>query len=114
MGALLMSTRLGSLWVGSRLDSASARQAVSSSSATTLQVAAGLAAAARWALEHPFEGLCEPEDLPWDWTLALAERWIGPSVMVESDLIEPLGIGAPCAERDLKIQAFLAAAPQAD
>lgn len=107
LGALLMGERFGSLWVGSRLDSREARARVPGSSATTLQVAAGLMAGLEWALENPSMGLMEPEDLPHEWILERAHHWIGPIASVRSRAIEPLDIPAPARPEDLRFGRFL-------
>lgn len=94
LGALLMGEGFGSLWIGSRLTSAQSRALAPGVSATTMQVAAGLCAAISWALEYPNMGWVEPEDLPHEYILSVASRWLGQPVVVSSPVVEPLGIKA--------------------
>jgi homospermidine synthase len=111
LGVLLLGERFGSLWVGSRLDSAQARAKVEGASATTLQVAAGILSAIEWALSHPDMGLMEPEDLPHAWMLERAESWIGAACFERSFAIEPLDLPAPARPEDLRFARFLAKSP---
>ena len=53
--------------------------------ATTLQVAAPLVAGLLWAIEHPQEGVLEPDDLPHDAMLAFAMPYLGDVVGVRTD-----------------------------
>ena len=106
LGALLMGESFGSLWIGSRLDSASARRLVPRASATTLQVAAGLASAWAWIEKNPCRGVLEPEDLPSLDILEAARPWIGPDVEVRSPWIEPLDRLAPMSMSALSFEHF--------
>lgn len=94
LGALLMGESFGSLWIGSRLTSAESRAIAQGVSATTMQVAAGLCAAIAWALDHPDMGWVEPEDLPHEYILNVASRWLGQPVVACSPIVEPLGVKA--------------------
>ena len=38
-----------------------------------------------WALQHPWRGILEPDDLPFDEMLAMARPYLGPLVGVYSD-----------------------------
>ncbi|WP_417912508.1 saccharopine dehydrogenase NADP-binding domain-containing protein [Candidatus Electronema sp. TJ] len=84
LGALLMGD-CGAWWTGSSLDINEARRLVPHQNATTVQVAIGLAAAVLWMLEHPWQGLCVPDDLPYDRILALAKPYLGEFLSVPSD-----------------------------
>lgn len=95
LGMLICSPRMGSIWVGSRLSSEEARERVASSQATTLQVAAGLAAALKIAMESPRLGLMEPEDVDDERLLKEAARWIGDPVASRSRRVEIFGEGSP-------------------
>ncbi len=77
LGVLLGGPAGGALWLGSQLTLAQARAACPGNSATSLQVAAGVLAAATWAVRHPQRGLLEPDDLPHQEILALARPYLG-------------------------------------
>ncbi len=38
-----------------------------------------------WAIEHPRQGLCTPEDLPHDYVLRIAKPYLGNFVSIPSD-----------------------------
>lgn len=77
MGALIMGHRYQSWWTGTRLSIEQARRKVPHGNATTVQVAAGLVAAIRWAIQNPKRGLCFPEDLPHEELLRHARPYLG-------------------------------------
>jgi len=77
LGVLLLGHGKNGWWYGSRLDIHEARKLAPGHNATVVQVAAGVLAAALWALRHPSEGFCEPENLPHDEILALAGPYLG-------------------------------------
>lgn len=106
LGALLMGERFGSLWIGSRQNSAAARSIAPGASATTLQVAAGLMSAWAWMERNPARGVMEPEELPSLDILAGTRPWIGPDYEVRSPWIEPLGKLAPIAPESLAFDHF--------
>lgn len=85
LGVLIGGPKTGALWLGSQLTASQAREAVAGNSATTLQVAAGVMAAAVWATRHPDRGLLEPEDLPHEQILALARPYLGTVAAVRTD-----------------------------
>jgi homospermidine synthase len=85
LGVLIGGPSGGALWLGSRLTAADARQAAPGNNATTLQVAAGVMAAAVWATRHPDRGLLEPEDLPHDEILSLARPYLGTVAALRTD-----------------------------
>jgi homospermidine synthase len=89
LGVLLGGPAGGALWLGSQLTLAQARAACSGNSATSLQVAAGVMAAAVWAVRHPQRGLLEPDDLPHEEILALARPYLG-TLAVERTAWNPL------------------------
>ena len=64
LGVLLLGSKVGPWWTGSRLDIDSARKVVPGGNATTLQVAAELAATLKWMKKHPNGGVLYPRDLP--------------------------------------------------
>ena len=77
LGVLLMGHPYRSWWTGSLLSIEQARAIVPHQSATTLQVAGSILAAVSWMIEHPNEGVCVPDDLPWREVLAVAGRYLG-------------------------------------
>lgn len=85
LGVLIGGPGSGALWLGSQLTAAQARETAPGNSATTLQVAAGVMAAAVWASRHPDRGLLEPEDLPHDDVLSLARPYLGTMAAVRTD-----------------------------
>ena len=85
LGVLIGGPAQGALWLGSQLTATESRQAAPGNSATTLQVAAGVMAAAVWATRHPDRGLLEPEDLPHEEILALARPYLGTMAAVRTD-----------------------------
>ncbi len=77
LGVLLMGHPYSSWWTGSLLSIDQARAIVPSQNATTLQVAGSILGALTWMFEHPNEGLCVPDDLPWEDVLTVAKRYLG-------------------------------------
>jgi homospermidine synthase len=84
LGVLLMGPGFGAYWLGSQLTIDQARDLCPCNSATSLQVAAPLMAGVAWALNHPREGMLEPDDLPHDEMLAMIRPYLGPVVGVRS------------------------------
>ncbi len=77
LGVLLMGHPYRAWWTGSLLSIDEARAVLPGQSATTLQVAGSILGAVSWMLEHPNEGVCVPDDLPWDEVLSVANRYLG-------------------------------------
>lgn len=77
LGVLLMGPRIGAYWYGSRLSIQEARAACPHNGATSLQVTAPLVAGVIWALEHPREGIIDPEALPHDFVLDFCRPYLG-------------------------------------
>ena len=77
LGVLLMGSRHGSLWYGSRLSIAQARAAAPHNTATSLQVTAAVAAGMRWAVDNPRAGVLEADDLPYVRILDLCQPYLG-------------------------------------
>ena len=48
--------------------------------ATTLQVACSVLAAALWMIENPNEGVCLPDQLPYEFILKHAKPYLGPYI----------------------------------
>ena len=84
LGVLLGGPPGSALWLGSQLTLEKARATCPDNSATSLQVAAGVMAAAVWAVTHPMCGLLEPDDLPHEAILELARPYLGTLVAVRT------------------------------
>ena len=77
LGVLLMGNKKGAYWYGSTLDIHEARSLAPHNNATSLQVVAGAIAAIMWAIEHPNQGLVEPEDIDYEYVLDIARPYLG-------------------------------------
>jgi homospermidine synthase len=77
LGALVMGHAYNSWWTGSDLDIATASELAPGQNATTVQVAAGMLGAILWMIENPNEGVCLPDDLPYDYVLDVARPYLG-------------------------------------
>jgi homospermidine synthase len=77
LGVLLMGHDYTSWWTGTILGIDEARSLVPEQSATTVQVAASVAAAVMWLCDEPEAGLCVPDDLPWESALKVARPYLG-------------------------------------
>lgn len=80
LGCLLMGHPYKSWWIGSLLDIHETRHLVPGQNATTLQVAASVLAALKWIIKNPDQGVCVPDDLPYDEILRDAKPYLGPFV----------------------------------
>lgn len=85
LGVLLLGERFGACWIGSRLSASQADEIIPGASATSVQVVAGVIAAAIMALDEPLLGLLEPEELDHTKALQLCTPYLGPMVMVHTD-----------------------------
>ncbi|MDE2311593.1 MAG: homospermidine synthase [Patescibacteria group bacterium] len=85
LGALLMGHPYNSWWTGSDLSIEEARRLAAGQNATTLQVAAGVMAAALWMIKNPKMGLKLPDDLPHDFVLDFAKPYLGKFISTPSD-----------------------------
>ena len=85
LGVLLMGPPKGVYWFGSRLTIAEARRVAPHNNATSLQVTAAVLAGIVWALEHPYEGIVEPEEMDFQRVLNIARPYLGDVVGVDSD-----------------------------
>lgn len=85
LGALIMGHEYNSWWTGSDLSIEESRRLAPHQNATTLQVAAGVMAAALWMMENPKKGLCLPDDLPHDFVLDFAKPYLGNFISTPSD-----------------------------
>jgi homospermidine synthase len=85
LGVLLMGSPKGVYWYGSRLTIDQARCAAPHNNATSLQVTAAVLGGAVWALEHPHEGVVEPEEMDFARVLEIARPYLGEVVGVYGD-----------------------------
>lgn len=77
LGCLLMGHDFNAWWIGSVLSLEESRQKVPHQSATTLQVAISVIAAALFIIKHPERGLCEPDDLSYKEILEVSIPYLG-------------------------------------
>jgi homospermidine synthase len=85
LGVLLMGPPKGVYWFGSRLTIAEARRTAPHNNATSLQVTAAVLAGVVWALEHPRQGIVEPEEMDFARILDIARPYLGEMVGVRGD-----------------------------
>ena len=85
LGVLLMGPPRGVYWFGSRLTIAEARRTAPHNNATSLQVTAAVLAGVIWALEHPRQGIVEPEEMDFERILDIARPYLGEMVGVRGD-----------------------------
>src|SRR5436190_208178 len=85
LGVLLMGPPKGVYWYGSRLTIAEARRVAPHNTATSLQLTAAVLAGVGWALEHPNEGIVEPEGMDFARVLGIARPYLGEMVGVHGD-----------------------------
>lgn len=100
LGVLLLGERFGAHWIGSTLSSAEADTLLPGFSATSLQVAAGVLSAAVYCLDHPNQGLLEPEDMDHQQALDILRHYLGKVVSVGSDW-------HPAGSKDYRFERFL-------
>ena len=85
LGVLLMGQAKGVYWFGSRLTIAEARRVAPHNNATSLQVTAAVLAGVVWALEHPRQGIVEPEEMDFERVLEIVRPYLGEVVGVRGD-----------------------------
>ena len=85
LGVLLMGHDLTGWWTGSQLTIDEARRLVPHQSATTLQVAASILGALVWMIRNPQQGVCVPDDLPYQEVLEVANPYLGPCPSLQTD-----------------------------
>jgi homospermidine synthase len=93
LGVLLMGPPTGVYWFGSRLTIAEARRVAPHNNATSLQVTAAVLGGVVWALEHPREGIVEPEEMDFARVLDIARPYLG-------DLVGANGAWTPLDGRE--------------
>ena len=77
LGVLLMGNPRGAYWFGSNLSIHEARKLAPYNNATSLQVVAGIISGMIWAVEHPNEGIVEPEDIDHEYIIDIALPYLG-------------------------------------
>lgn len=78
LGVLFLGGKeISAWWTGSVLDIEQTRSLLHGHSATTLQVAIGVLAGLVYALKHPEQGLCFPEEIDTDEILSIAIPYLG-------------------------------------
>ena len=77
LGVLLMGHKKGAYWYGSVLSIQEARILAPYNNATSLQVVAGVLAGLIWAIENPQAGIVEPDEMPFDRILKIANPYLG-------------------------------------
>lgn len=85
LGVLLMGHDFQAWWVGSILDIHEARRLAPGQNATTLQVACSIVGAVLWMIKNPEQGVCVPDDLPYEEILAFAKPYLGELVSRQVD-----------------------------
>jgi len=86
LGVLVMGHKYNSWWTGSSLSIEETRRIMGTGqNATTLQVAAGVIAATKYAIKNPKKGILVPDDLPHDYVLKIAKPYLGDLLSVQSD-----------------------------
>jgi homospermidine synthase len=85
LGVLLLGHAKTALWYGSQLDIEESRELVPCQNATTVQVCASMLGAIVWSLENPCMGYVEPDAIPFDFVLRIAEPYLGPVVAIYGD-----------------------------
>ncbi len=85
LGCLLMGHDYKSWWIGSMLDIEESRRLAPGRNATTLQVACSVVAATLWMIENPNEGVCLPDQLPYEFILKHAKPYLGPFISESAD-----------------------------
>jgi len=69
----------GALWYGSQLSIKEARELLGKQyNATSIQIAIPVLAGAMWLIQHPDQGLLEPEDLDHDFVMGICKPYLGP------------------------------------
>ena len=116
LGCLLMGHDYKSWWIGSLLDIDETRKLVPHQNATTLQVACSVLAAVQWMIENPTEGVCLPDQLPYEFVLKHAKPYLGPYISQPVDWdplknwrhqFEHFGVSRPADEDMWQFNSFL-------
>jgi len=85
LGVLLCGHKKNAYWYGSQLSIGEARQLAPHNNATSLQVTVAVLSGMIWAIEHPNEGVVEPDDMDFRRNLEICMPYLGPVVGVYTD-----------------------------
>jgi homospermidine synthase len=85
LGVLLAGHGKNAYWYGSRLSIEEARALCPYNNATSLQVCVAVLAGMVWCIEHPEEGVIEPDDIDFRRMLDICLPYLGPVVGVYGD-----------------------------
>jgi homospermidine synthase len=85
LGVLLMGHAKCAYWLGSRVNVDDARKLAPYNNATSLQVSAGVLASMVWGMEHPWNHVTEPDDIPFERVIEVARPYLGEIIGVYSD-----------------------------
>lgn len=98
LGVLLMGHALNAYWFGSILSIDEARARLPFNNATSLQVAAGVLSGIVWAVEHPDQGIVEPEQMDYERVLEIARPYLGTVAGKCTDWMPTDGIHKHCED----------------
>ncbi|HLI13240.1 MAG TPA: saccharopine dehydrogenase C-terminal domain-containing protein [Alphaproteobacteria bacterium] len=93
LGVLLAGHAKGAYWYGSQLSIDEARRLCPYNNATSLQVCIAVLAGMVWCMEHPEDGVVEPDELDFRRMLDICMPYLGPVVGVYSDWTPLAGRG---------------------
>ncbi|SDR20173.1 homospermidine synthase [Rhizobiales bacterium GAS113] len=85
LGVLLCGHAKGAYWYGSRLSIEEARRLCPYNNATSLQVCVTVLAGMVWCIEHPEEGVVEPDEVDFRRILEICTPYLGPVVGAYTD-----------------------------
>ena len=85
LGVLLMGHGVNAWWYGSQLGIDETRELVPGQNGTTLHVAASVLAAVLYAMKNPKLGYVEPDEIPHEEILGIANQYLGPIETVQSN-----------------------------
>jgi homospermidine synthase len=85
LGVLLAGHTKGAYWYGSQLSIEEARQLCPYNNATSLQVCIAVLAGMVWCIEHPSEGVIEPDEVDFRRMLDICLPYLGPVVGAYTD-----------------------------
>lgn len=84
LGILMMGDH-GAYWYGSRVSIEEARSLIPHNNATSIQVIAGILGGITWALQNPFSGVVEPEEMSHQIVLDVAKPYLGEVIGTYTD-----------------------------
>lgn len=77
LGVFMLSPKYGGWWIGSLLDSETAKKMLPPHSATVIQVSSSVMAAIVYAFINQREGVIHPEEMDAEWTMKLIMPYLG-------------------------------------